>query len=491
MAEQPIWKPHPVQEEALLRDEFEVLFGGARGPGKTDAGQVWLLGDELPESTEDDPQLYIHHPRYRALVLRKNSTDLSDWIDRAQYMYSSYGARVVGNPPRIEWPSGAIFRTGHLKDRSSYEKYLGHEYQRILVEELNQIPSELYYLQILGSCRSTITGLKPQIFCTTNPGGIGHTWVKDRFVSVAPWGVPYYYKMKVGDGEMELSRIFIHATLDDNPTLKEKDPHYIAYLESLKDKDPDLYRAWRFGDWDVFAGQFFKEFRHATHVIPQLNIKSGIDKYGSLDWGYSAPHCFLGSVVKREQIDGNEFNRLITYKEIWGTELTPPQLAKKINESVNLDEYKFVMCDPAMFHRSPDGSYSIIDQMKEVLGRNFSKFRPANNDRIGGWAMMHKWLSLATDGLPYWLITDNCIHLIETIPAQIHDENNVEDIESDGVDHAVDSARYQQVHLRWIRSEVGYVKFKEQPTLGKTAYLINEKKFGSVKSTTQRDWRAV
>ena len=167
------WRPHPgKQEEALRRNEFEVLYGGQRGGGKTDAGLVWL--------TE-----YIQHPRYRALVIRKNSEDLSDWIDRAAYLYQRYGARPTGKPATITFPSGAKIRTGHLKDDLAYTKYQGHEYQRILIEELTQIPDETRYLQLISSCRTSIPELIPQIFCTTNPGGLGHAWVKARFIDVA------------------------------------------------------------------------------------------------------------------------------------------------------------------------------------------------------------------------------------------------------------------------------------------------------------------
>jgi hypothetical protein len=101
------WKPHKgPQERVLIRDEFEILYGGARGGGKTDAGMVWLLGEENSYG-----KLYVYHPRYRALVLRKNAEDLTDWLDRASYMYKSLGGVVTGKPGKITFPSGATFRT--------------------------------------------------------------------------------------------------------------------------------------------------------------------------------------------------------------------------------------------------------------------------------------------------------------------------------------------------------------------------------------------
>jgi len=231
------WRPYPKQQEALRRDEFEVLFGGSRGPGKTDAGLAWMLYN-------------IDNPRYRGLVIRKNADDLRDWVSRAKIMYKGLGASFAGKPAEISFPSGARIVCGHLKDDSAYEKYQGHEYHRILLEELTQIPDEERYLKLISSCRSTVDGLPPRVFATTNPGGAGHHWVKSRFVDPSPDGVPFT------DEQSGRTRIFIRARVEDNPTIMEKDPEYVKFLESLPF---ELKKAWRYGDWEVFAGMFFKE----------------------------------------------------------------------------------------------------------------------------------------------------------------------------------------------------------------------------------------
>ena len=199
----------------------------------TDAGIVWMVEPE-----------YITNPAYRGLVLRLNATDLGDWLDRADRMYSHLGAKMTGNPAEFLFPSGAKIRTGHLADEEAYNKYKGHEYQKILIEELTQIPSETRYLKLLGSCRSTIPGLMAQIFCTTNPDGVGHMWVKKRFIEGKPRGKTYY----APDGS---TRVFIESNIEDNPTLL-KTPDYMQYLESMKDNDPELYKQWRYGDWTSF-----------------------------------------------------------------------------------------------------------------------------------------------------------------------------------------------------------------------------------------------
>jgi hypothetical protein len=231
------WEPTPKQTEALIRNEFEILYGGARGGGKTDAGQAWLLYDK-------------DHPRYRALVIRKNANDLHDWIDRARNMYLATNAVFVQN--EIRFPSGGVIRLGHLKDENAFEKYQGHEYQKILIEEIEQIPTEDSYLKLISSCRSTITELRPQVFLTANPGGRGHSWIKKRFNLR---GIPIK-PIITADEITGRKRVFVPARIDDNKHLMEKDPTYVHFLDGLPD---GLREAWRLGSWDdvVIKGAYY------------------------------------------------------------------------------------------------------------------------------------------------------------------------------------------------------------------------------------------
>ena len=294
---------------------------GARGGGKTDCGLVWLTD-------------CIKNPRYRALVIRKNADDLSDWVDRASRFYTGLGAKIGYRPAVIVFTSGAIIRTGHLKDDQAYTKYQGHEYQRMLIEELTQIPDEKRYLQLIASCRSTDPELKPQIFCTTNPGGVGHLWVRKRFVDVAPPNTPYL------DPIEGRSRIYIPATIDDNPSLTLADPFYVKQLDALKTTDVDLWKAWRLGDWDVFIGQFFQTFLKELHVIKAYTPSHSSRKFGNIDWGFAADFVFHASLVEKITVqDGKPFNRITTYKEIQGNKTKPEDWAKRIVGSVDLDEF--------------------------------------------------------------------------------------------------------------------------------------------------------
>lgn len=237
------WIGQPKQQFALARIEDEILFGGSRGGGKTDAGQAFLMYD-------------IDKPYYRALVLRRNAKDLDDWIDRAKTMYKPANAVYVGDTFRF--PSGAKIRTGHLKDENAFSQYQGHEYHKILIEELTQIDSVDNYEKLRASCRSKYPDIKPQMFATTNPDGPGHKWVKKRWnIPDMPFK-PVITRTTMPNGAVA-TRIFIPSTLDDNKKLLESDPNYVNILNAIQDEE--LKDAWLNGSWAGFGlkGSYYKD----------------------------------------------------------------------------------------------------------------------------------------------------------------------------------------------------------------------------------------
>lgn len=489
-----IWKPHPgPQEMALRRSEFEILYGGARGGGKTDAGLVWMTD-------------YKDNPRFRGLVIRKNSDDLSDWVDRARFMYHGMGAKFAYRPTEITFPSGAKIKTGHLKDDNSYTKYQGHEYQRMLIEELTQIPDERRYLMLLGSCRSTLDGIKPQIFLTTNPGSVGHAWVSERFktIDTANHNKVFWFDVKLPNGVViRRSRTFIPAKLEDNPTLVEKDPGYIATLEMIKAKDPDLYEAWRNGRWDIFAGQFFKKWRKETHVMKSFKPRSDMTIIGGLDWGRTAPFSFHLAVLFPYTYEDNvgrqtyKFTRIITFFEVYGTDKTPAEWSKHIKQKLSayglsIKNIKWVSCDNRIFVPGDDKSIAISDQFYEEDEDWRGVLEPGSKDRVGGWENMQNWMSIAPDTLPYWFITDACPMLIGEIPVAVYDENNVDDLYAEN-DHALDEERYMLKNLKWINGYVGVIRHKSQieNTTPSFVPMLDTAKFEHMKREKESEWESV
>lgn len=325
------WKPNPGQQtEALSRSEFEILYGGARGGGKTDAGIVWIA-----EPTDN--------PKYRGLVIRKNATDLGDWIDRAEEMFKLVGGKRANTKFGVEFhfKSGAKIRTGHLKDENAYTKYQGHEYQRMLIEELTLIPSEELYMKLVSSCRSTVDNLKPQILCTTNPGEVGHIWVKERFVDIGDPNKPVSFK----DEETGVIkwRIFIPARIEDNPILMKKDPGYLAWLNQLP---TDLRKAWRSGDWSVYdiKGAYYAsamkdaEKEGRIGLLPyekHLPVGTAWDLGTTVIWFYQVVGLEIRWINYLEFDSLNIPITLLTMKELgyieWGTHIFPHDI--EVSES--------------------------------------------------------------------------------------------------------------------------------------------------------------
>jgi hypothetical protein len=413
-----IWQPHPgPQLRALLVDIYELLYGGARGGGKTDAGIVFMM----------EP---IALPFYRGLVLRKNHTDLCDWISRAHVFYKSYGAKKSGND--FFFPSGAVIRTGHLKDADAYEKYQGHEYQRILIEELTQIPEENRYLKLLGSCRSTHPELRPSVFCTANPGGPGHGWVKKRFIDIGAPNVAHYRPLSENQEDAAILnvrgrnwRMFIPARIEDNPTLMQ-DETYLAYLDGLPEK---FRKAWREGDWNILSGQYFPEFSRAKHVVRPFEIPKNWTIESGLDWGYSVdPWACLWAAI-------DEYGDVVIFKTDKGKFQVPSEVENQIVYKSNGKNPSSVVADPSMWgKRDGDSSAAKFEKLNIIKG---------DNSRIQGWMRIREYLREGPNGHPRLRIFDTCSELISNLEDLIHSEKNPEDAQDDpNIDHFPDALRY-------------------------------------------------
>lgn len=312
------------QTEVLFRQEDEILFGGARGGGKSAAGIAWLLLGNLGLDPSDPYyHTYINDPKYRALVLRRNADDLKEWIDEAKRIYEPLGAKFTGKPVVIEFPSDAKIYTNHLDSEDAFEKYKGWSLWKILIEELTLIPKKASYIKLLASNRAMNSKGKvhAQLFATTNPDGDGAAWVCDRWIEVPskagrniPWG------QRMVNPLTGMSRVFVPAKVGDNPyALSDK-----TYMGKLLEQDEQTQDAWIRGLWHSMAGTFFREWRNqlivgprageekfnANHVINPVPLKPWWFRWGSGDWGYDHPSALYKFC--KNQSDG----RIHVYDEL-------------------------------------------------------------------------------------------------------------------------------------------------------------------------------
>ena len=418
------WEPHPRQSFALSRSEFEIAFGGARGGGKSSCLMAWMV-----EPT------YLNNPQFRGLIIRRNYDDLRDYIDRATQMYQHLDVEVVGNPAEFRFPTGAIIRTGHLMDKQAYQKYQGHEYQKMGIEEATLIHDEEDYLKLISSCRSTV-GLPPQVFLTCNPGGPGHSWFKKRFVD-NPREKTYY------DPVTSRTRIFIPSKIQDNPKLMEEDPGYFEMLKGLPD---ELRRAWLDGDWDVYYGQYFSQWRYDVHVVEPFHIPSNWYRYRAIDYGYRAPFAVVWLAVDPD-------NNVYLYRDYYVSEMELSGHIDAINGLSTDEDYRVTMGDPSMWIRNPQNSNRSDLQagshmaIADILRKGGISVVKANNDRLSGWNLLREYLKWDDETPPKLHIFKTCGKFIETIPMLVHDLRRPEDLDTKGPDHLADAIRYGLMHI--------------------------------------------
>jgi phage terminase large subunit len=441
-----IIKPNAGPQTFVLQLPYtirEILYGGSRGGGKTFAGQMWL--------TE-----YFDNPSFSGLVVRLNALDLADWIQRAKRMYRGLGVTFVANPMVIRLPAGGIVQLGHLGDDNAYEKYQGQEFQKILIEELTQIPNEERYLKLISSCRSTHKDMPAQVFATTNPGGQGHSWVKARFVEPVPPNQVQTVKTSTGS----IKRIFVPSSIDDTPQL-QNDKDYVAFLDDLKNSNEMLYRAWRLGDWDVFSGQVFSEFKQWNgdkpwHVIPKLpfNIMAkGVRRYIGMDWGFGHdPAALEWIAVTPPNYYG--VRHYYVYREMSDLRVEAEEWIRRVADVASTEPIDgFILPADTYFHK--EQSNTIADRMDFEL-RRIKQFNPnikipiikgvglTHSQRINRQAQLHSLLATQMDGEPGIMILDTCRKLIETIPSLPFSQTDPETVETKrGVqDHWYDALTY-------------------------------------------------
>ena len=283
-----VWSPQPKQMAFLERPEYEALYGGAAGGGKSDA----LLAEALRQ---------VHIPHYRAIILRKTFPQLSELIDRSREIYQPAfpAARYNGTAHCWTFPSGAKIYFGSMQREADRTQYQGKRYDFVGFDELTHF-SWAEYSYMMSRNRPGGAGTRVYIRATTNPGGRGHGWVKDRFITAAKPLTPIVgeYTVVAPDGtahKIKRSRIFVPATVFDNQKLLTNDPTYIANLAMMPEAEK---QALLYGSWDSFDGQVFREWRddpdhyddqRFTHVIAPFKVPSWWPIYRGFDFGYSKP----------------------------------------------------------------------------------------------------------------------------------------------------------------------------------------------------------
>lgn len=428
-----IFSPQPKQAMFMSRPEFEALFGGSAGAGKS----FCMLIEALRQAKDRN---------YQGLIMRKTYPQLMELINTSLELYPKIFPGAKYNDSKHVWkfPSGGKIYFGSLHNKKDKLNFQGHQYQFIGFDELTHFQLD-EYMFLVSRCRPRAEGQRCYVRCTANPGGPGHGWVKDRFISLEPFK-RHWFPLSVNGETLLRDRIYIPATIFDNKKLLENDPNYIATLAMLPEAER---KALLYGDWDSFNGQVFAEWkndsshyidREWTHVINEFKIPDSWKIYRVFDFGYAKPFS-VGWYAQDH--DG----RLYRIREYYGCTGTPNEGLKiepvKIAQGIKEIEEKYYkgrringIADPSIWDRSRGES---IAEMMERVGVYFEK---ADNARIAGKMQIHYRLGFDEKGIPMLYVFNTCKHFIRTMPNLVYDILDVEDVDTKQEDHIYDECRY-------------------------------------------------
>lgn len=413
------YEPNAKQSLFHECDADEVVYGGAKGGGKSCALVMECLAYGLENA---GAQLYIFRETYDDL----EANIIREWkekVPRELYTYheSKHVATLI---------NGSVVKFRYIRSYADAEGYQGRSMDWIGVDELTK--HEKRTIQVLLSCLRSPKGFKPTFRGTCNPGGIGHTWVKEEYIEATGYG-----DHPTIDPITNGTRVFIPAKVYDNVVLMQNDPNYVKRLENLPEKER---KAFLDGDWDIFEGQYFGEFKRHIHVVEPFVIPDHWQRYRFLDYGLDMLAAYWAAI----DTYGNAF----IYKELYESDLIISDAARRIVDMTS-EKIRFTYAPPDLWNRRQDTGKSASDLFRE----NGVSFVKANNERIQGWLNLKEWLkpyetrdeqtgdTVITARLK---IFSNCSNLIRTLPQLQRDEKDPNDVASEPheLTHGPDALRY-------------------------------------------------
>lgn len=462
-----VWAPQPGSQTLFVSSPiFETLYEGTRGPGKTNA----LLIDFCQHVGQG------YGSDWRGILFRQNYPALADIVEKAnEWIPKAFpGARFTQSGPNgyiWHFATGEELLLRYIDTPKDYRNYHGHEYQWMGFDELTNWPDPRCYNLLKSCCRSSKPGIPRKLRATTNPHGVGHHWVKARFIDQAPRGT-------VITDEWGNERVALHGHWSENRYLMENDPQYVNVLLEATEDDPDLQAAWLGGSWDVSAGAFFGgSWSRAIHVLEPFPIPVSWQLDRSFDWGSSKPFSVGwwaesdGTRVRMANGDFRTFPRgtLFRIGEWYGCVKNKPNVGLKLGTAEIargiLERQKNRWPNRMVLPGPADSSiYDVVDG--ECIGEKFRlagvTWTTANKgpgSRKNGWELMRdrfkagkpkkgpdgKDLPLENPGL---FVFKDCVDFIRTVPMLPRDEKKPEDIDTESEDHVADEARYKCLAIR-------------------------------------------
>lgn len=396
------------QKQFIDATENEVLFGGAAGGGKS-YGQI-----------VDALLVALRHPGSKQLILRRSFAELEKSLIRTSLalypreIYSFNSSLHTG-----KFKNGSLIDFGYCAAENDVYQYQSAEYDILRFDELTHFTEE-QYVYLISRVRGA-NSFPKQVKSSTNPGGIGHSWVKERFIDPAPYGKSFRSGSR-------MTRIYLPALLEDNSFLLCHDPDYKERLLELPERER---RALLYGDWNIFEGQYFTEFDRARHVIEPFEIPHHWRRFRTLDYGLDRLACLWIALSP----DGVAY----VYREIAKSDLTIGEAAEEIRALTPKDEEIYAtLAPPDLFGRSQESGKSKATLFLE----NGVAFTKTSNDRECGWLAIKELLRDTGSGIRLFFFS-TCTEIIRCLPALIRDKLRPTDCSSEPheLTHAPDALR--------------------------------------------------
>lgn len=380
-----------------------VGYGGARGGGKS-----WAVQHK-------GPLMALRYAGIKILLLRRTYKDLERNHVRVLEPMLKGIARYSRQEKCFYFPNGSILELGYCASEGDVLQYQGQEYDVIFIDEATQFTE--YQFETLTACMRGANDFPKRMYLTCNPGGVGHEWVKRRFIS-----------RKYRESENPDDYEFISATVFDNEILLQSDPGYVDMLNNLSE---GLRQAWRDGNWDMLAGQYFSEFDRNVHVIEPFDIPEHWKKYRAVDYGLDCLACLWIAVDER----GDYY----VYREYAESDMVISAGAKDIIGLSDDENVLYTVAPDDLWARSQETAKSKADIFRE----NGLPLYKGNRNREAGWLAVKELLTIK-NGESRLKIFSNCTELIECLPALQRDTKKPTDCmtEPHDITHLPDALRY-------------------------------------------------